>query len=61
MRMMRPQKPNLELMTMEVPNLLRMPSKIMDQIWPSTMPPMRLGMKNTVRKRLLPLMFWVRA
>ena len=45
---------------MEVENLLRMPSKIMDQMWPSTMPPMRLGMKNTVRKMLLPLMFWVR-
>ena len=60
MTMIKPQKPYLVSRRMDVLNLDRTPSKIMDQICPRTIPPIRLGMKKTVLNRLLPLIPFVR-
>ena len=45
---------------MDVLYWLRMPSKIILQMYPSTIPPIRLGMKNTVLKMFEPLIPWVK-
>ena len=55
-RIIRPQKPYFAFRRIDVPNFDRMPSKIIDQIYPRTIPPIRLGMKKTVLNRLLPFM-----
>ena len=48
--MIMPQKPYLLSMTTEVPKYDSTPSNIMDQIYPSTIPPIRFGIKNTASK-----------
>ena len=58
--MISPQKPYFVSRRIEVLYLESMPSKIMAQIYPRTIPPIRFGIKNTVLKRLLPFIFCVR-
>ena len=59
-RITRPQKPYLALIFSARSYRASTPLKISCQMYPSTMPPMRLGMKKTVRKMLVPGISWVR-
>ena len=47
--------------TFTIDDIERIPSNIMDHIYPKTMPPIRFGIKNTVLKIFEPLMSWVKA
>ena len=59
--MISPQKPYHSFRASAVPYLERTPLKISCQIYPSTIPPIRFGIKKIVRKILVPRIFLVSA
>ena len=59
--MINPQKPYHSFNPSAVWYFARMPLKISCQIYPSTMPPIRFGIKKMVRKIFVPFIFCVSA
>ena len=56
----KPIKPYLASATKVVPYLASTAFIIDCHVYPSTIPPIKLGMKNTVRKKLVPFIFLVK-
>ena len=55
-----PAKPNRQSLMTVWPQFLRIALRISCQVYPRTSPPMRFGMKKTVRKKFVPRSLRVR-